>query len=152
MIAAASSDLWQTATAITLGVGQAELDLDRLDRLIPCLDADEPPRQVGGPDGRWLLIDWDRASHGPRELDLAFAVLDHFHDPDTERADFSVAYGYDITSWTGWTLIRDLSELHSLASYIRRAATNPAAHDELHRRVDSLLTDDRSVVWRSVSA
>ena len=26
-----------------------------------------------------------------------------------------------------------------------------AARDELHRRVDSLVTDERSVVWRSVS-
>ncbi|MGH3919355.1 MAG: helix-turn-helix domain-containing protein [Pseudonocardiaceae bacterium] len=48
--AAASSDLWQTVTAITLGVGQAEFDLDRLDRLIPRLDADEPPQQVGAAD------------------------------------------------------------------------------------------------------
>ncbi|MGQ0718295.1 MAG: phosphotransferase enzyme family protein [Pseudonocardiales bacterium] len=101
--------------------------------------------------GRWLLIDWDRASHGPRELDLAFAVPDHFHDPDVERTEFSVAYGCDVTAWCGWTLIRDLTELHSLASYIRRAATNPAARDELHRRVDSLVTDKRSVVWHSVS-
>jgi hypothetical protein len=27
----------------------------------------------------------------------------------------------------------------------------PAARDELHRRVDSLVNDERSVVWRSVS-
>ncbi|MGH3936924.1 MAG: phosphotransferase enzyme family protein [Pseudonocardiaceae bacterium] len=111
----------------------------------------QPDNLLQDSDGRWLLIDWDRASHGPRELDLVFAVPDHFHDPDTERTEFSVVYGYDITSWTGWTLIRDLSELHSLAGYIRRAATNPAARDEFHRRVDSLVTDDRSVVWRSVS-
>jgi aminoglycoside phosphotransferase (APT) family kinase protein len=102
-------------------------------------------------DGRWLLIDWDRASRGPRELDLVFAVPDHFHDSDTERTEFSVAYGYDITTWTDWTLIRDLSELHSLASYIRRAATSPTALAELNRRVDSLVNDERSVVWRSVS-
>lgn len=101
-------------------------------------------------NGRWLLIDWDRASHGPREFDLAFAIPDHFHDSDTERSEFSLAYGYDITSWTGWTLIRDLTELHSLASYIRRAATNAAARDELDRRVGSLVDNDRSVVWHSV--
>ncbi len=95
--------------------------------------------------------DWDRASHGPRELDLAFAVPDHCHESDNDRAEFSAAYRDDITTWTGWTLICDLTELHSLASYIRRAATNPAAHDELHRRVDSLVNDERSVVWRSVS-
>jgi hypothetical protein len=102
-------------------------------------------------DGRWLLINWDRASHGPRELDLAFAVPDHFYEPDSDRSEFSGAYGYDITAWTGWTLIRDLTELHSLAGYIRRAATNPAARHELDRRVDSLVNDERSVVWRSVS-
>lgn len=111
----------------------------------------QPDNLLQDRDGRWLLIDWDRASHGPRELDLAFAVPDHFHDSDIERTEFSDAYGYDITTWTGWTLIRDITELHSLASYIRRAATNPAARDELNRRVDSLVSDKRSVEWRSVS-
>lgn len=110
----------------------------------------QPDNLLQHRDGRWLLIDWDRASHGPRELDLAFAVPDHFQDSDTERTEFSVAYGYDITTWTGWALIRDLTELHSLASYIRRAAANPAARDELDRRVDSLVNNERSVVWRSV--
>lgn len=125
-----------TATPLGRGLIHGDVQLDNL---------------LQDRDGRWLLIDWDRASHGPRELDLAFAVPDHFHDPDTERAEFSVTYGYDITAWAGWTLIRDLTELHSLASYLRRAATNLAARDELHRRVDSLVTDERSVVWRSVS-
>lgn len=111
----------------------------------------QPDNLLQDRDGRWLLIDWDRASYGPRELDLAFAVPDHFHEPDSDRAEFSAAYGYDITAWSGWTLIRDITELHSLASYIRRAATNTAARHELHRRVDSLATDDRSVMWRSVS-
>ncbi|MGH3900088.1 MAG: phosphotransferase family protein [Pseudonocardiaceae bacterium] len=111
----------------------------------------QPDNLLQDHDGRWLLIDWDRASHGPRELDLVFAVPDHFHDSDTERAEFSVAYDFDITSWTGWTLIRDLTELHSLASYLRRAATNPAARHELNRRIDSLVTDKHSMVWRSVS-
>ncbi len=111
----------------------------------------QPDNLLQDRDGRWLLIDWDRASHGPRELDLAFAVPDHFHEPDLDRAEFSAAYGHDIIAWTGWTLIRDLTELHSLAGYIRRATTNPTARDELHRRVDSLLTNDRSVVWHSVS-
>lgn len=111
----------------------------------------QPDNLLQDHDGRWLLIDWDRASHGPRELDLAFAIPDHFHEPDLDRAEFSAAYGYDVTTWTGWTLIRDLTELHSLAGYIRRATTNPVARDELHRRVDSLVTDDRSVVWFSVS-
>lgn len=48
--AAVSFDLWQTVTAITFGVEQADLDLDRLDRLIPRLDVDESPWQVGVAD------------------------------------------------------------------------------------------------------
>lgn len=111
----------------------------------------QPDNLLQDRDGRWLLIDWDRASHGPRELDLAFAVPDHFHEPDSDRTEFSAAYGYDVAGWAGWTLIRDLTELHSLASYIRRATTNPAARDELDRRVVSLINNDRNVVWRSVS-
>ncbi len=110
----------------------------------------QPDNLLQDHDGRWLLIDWDRASHGPRELDLAFAVPDHFHESDTQRTEFNIAYGYAVTAWAGWTLIRDLTELHSLASYIRRAVTNPAASDELHRRVASLINDERNVVWRSV--
>jgi Ser/Thr protein kinase RdoA (MazF antagonist) len=111
----------------------------------------QPDNLLQDDDGRWLLIDWDRASHGPRELDLVLAVPDHFHDQDTDRAQFSAAYGYDITAWPGWPLIRDLTEMHSLASYVRRAATHVAARQELRRRVDSLQTGDRDVVWRSVA-
>jgi transcriptional regulator with XRE-family HTH domain len=48
--AAFSSDLWQKLTEITLGGAQSDLDLDRLNRLIPCLDIDEPPRRVGAAD------------------------------------------------------------------------------------------------------
>ncbi len=67
---AVSSDLWQTVTAITLGVGQADLDLDRLDRLdrlIPRLDADEPPRQVGAADVDAI----ERTSDALRRCDFA---------------------------------------------------------------------------------
>lgn len=127
---------------------------DRISTPLGCglIHADvQPDNLLQDRDGRWLLIDWDRASHGPRELDLTFAVPRHFHKPERDRIEFSAAYGHDVTAWTGWTLIRDLSELHSLASYIRRAPSNPAARDELDRRVVSLINNDRCVVWRGVS-
>ncbi len=65
--AVASSDLWQTLTAITLGGIPADLDLDRLDRLIPRLDADEPPRQVGAADVDAI----ERTSDALRRCDFA---------------------------------------------------------------------------------
>ncbi len=65
--AGALSDLWQTVTAITLGIGLVALDLDRLNSLIPRMDADEPPRQVGAADVDAL----ERASDALRRCDFA---------------------------------------------------------------------------------
>jgi hypothetical protein len=65
--AAASSDFWQMVTEVTLGEGQIELDLDMLDRLIPRLDADEPPRQVGAADVDAI----ERTSDALRRCDFA---------------------------------------------------------------------------------
>jgi Phosphotransferase enzyme family len=99
----------------------------------------------------WVLIDWDQACLGPRELDLLTGLPDHFHEPEAHRTAFLTAYGYDLTRWPGWPLLRDIAELHSLGSYIRLAPAKPAAAGELARRVDSLRTGDRSVRWHAVS-
>ncbi|MDN2495157.1 hypothetical protein FHY52_00235 [Nocardia nova] len=102
-------------------------------------------------DSGWLLIDWDNACFGPRELDLVGTLPDHFHTASVDRAEFVRSYGYDLLEWTGWRLLRDITEYHSLGSYVRIAADDPRAGHELHRRVESLRTGDRDIVWRSVS-
>lgn len=101
--------------------------------------------------GKWVLIDWDHCCFGPRELDLGMGIPDHFHDPETQRTEFCTTYGYDPTRWPGWRLLRDLIELHALSSYIRLAASKPAAATELPRRITSLQTGDTTTVWRTVS-
>ena len=100
---------------------------------------------------RWLLIDFDHAAHGPRELDLLFAAPDHFHEPAADRDTFTRAYGYNLLTWPGWQTLRDISEAHSLASYIRRAPTTSAAATELTRRLHSLRAADPTIVWASIS-
>lgn len=107
---------------------------------------------VRDPDnGHGLLIDWDGACLGPRELDLLSAIPDHFHEPDADRVRFLTAYGYDILDWPGWTLLRDVAELHTLGAYIRLAPSKPAAATELRHRIRSLRTCDRSAVWHAIS-
>ena len=88
--------------------------------------------------GRLVLIDFDHAAHGPRELDLLFAAPDHFHEPTADRDTFTRAYGHNLLNWPGWSTLHDISEAHSLVSYIRRAPTTPAAVTELARRLHSL--------------
>ncbi|WP_063711857.1 aminoglycoside phosphotransferase family protein [Nocardia sp. BMG111209] len=102
-------------------------------------------------DGRWVLIDWDNACFGPRELDLVGTLPDHFHTSRSERAEFVGAYGYDLLEWADWPLLRDITEYHSLGSYIRLAPSVPQAARELRRRVESLRSGDRRVVWRTLS-
>jgi hypothetical protein len=99
----------------------------------------------------WTLIDWDQTCIGPRELDLVSGLQDHFHTPEQQRMRLFSAYGYDLTSWPRWPLLRDLTELHALASYIRLAPTKPSAAEELQRRVRSLRSGDRSVVWQAIA-
>ncbi|VFA95282.1 thiamine kinase [Nocardia farcinica] len=98
----------------------------------------------------WKLIDWDNACSGPRELDLAATLPDHFHTPAADRTEFVTAYGYDPLEWPDWTVLRDIVELGSLGSYIRLAPTRPPAAHELRRRLASLRTGDRGVVWKPV--
>ncbi|TLF92953.1 aminoglycoside phosphotransferase family protein [Nocardia cyriacigeorgica] len=102
-------------------------------------------------NGSWVLIDWDNACYGPRELDLVGTLPDHFYTPHTDRAELVRAYGYDLLDWPGWMLLRDITEYHSLGSYLRLAADTPRAASELHRRVESLRTGDRDVVWQAIS-
>ena len=100
---------------------------------------------------QWLLIDWDQTCIGPRELDLLTGLPDHFHESDADRARFLAAYGYDILGWPQWTLLRDITELHSLGAYIRLAPGKIAAEHELRHRIRSLRTSDRSARWTAVS-
>ncbi|MGK8488823.1 aminoglycoside phosphotransferase family protein [Nocardia asiatica] len=101
--------------------------------------------------GQWVLIDWDQCSTGPRELDLVNGLPDHFHQPQHERARFAAAYGYDLLDWPGWTLLRDITELHSLGAYIRLAPTKPAATVELRHRIRSLRNGDKAAIWHAIS-
>lgn len=125
-----------TTTAFPLGEGLVHADA-------------HSENLVRDPDGHWLLIDWDGTCLGPRELDLLTGIPDHFHEPEADRRRFLTAYGYDILGWPGWTLLRDITELHALGAYIRLAPSKPAA-GELHHRIRSLRTGDRSARWHAI--
>jgi aminoglycoside phosphotransferase (APT) family kinase protein len=103
-----------------------------------------------GPAGM-VLADWDSVVDGPREWDLVLiAANDRFGRSAADRAAFARGYGYDVTTWPGWTVLRDLRELHSLAAYLRLAPTDPPAAAELQHRLESLRSGDRSVVWHAL--
>ena len=99
---------------------------------------------------RPLLGDWDEVGTGPRELDL---INTHqgarFGRTALERQQFTDAYGYDVTAWPGFPVLREMRDLHSLASYIRLAdAGDEHAHAQLAFRLGTLETGDDQATWR----
>lgn len=103
-------------------------------------------------DGDWALLgDWDEVGTGPRELDL---VNTHqgarFGRPRAECDAFTTAYGYDITEWPGFPILREMRDLHTLGSYIRLADTgNERAATEFDFRLDTLKRGHVDVQWNA---
>ncbi len=100
---------------------------------------------------RALLGDWDEVGTGPRELDL---VNTHqgarFGRPQAERAAFTAAYGYDVTAWPGFPVLREIRDLHTLGSYMRLAGTgNRRAAIELGFRLGTLKRGDADAQWNA---
>jgi aminoglycoside phosphotransferase len=102
-------------------------------------------------DDRALLGDWDEIGTGPRELDL---VNTHqgarFGRTQAERDAFTATYGYDVTAWAGFPVLREMRDLHTLGSYIRLADTgNEKAATELDFRLDTLKRGDSGARWNA---
>ncbi len=101
---------------------------------------------------RVVLGDWDEVVYGPRELDLTNTQQGaRFGRSAAERERFSTAYGWDVTRWPGYPVLREIRELHTLAVYIRRSDHGDcAAAAELKHRLRTLRTGDTSADWHTV--
>ncbi|ATL69663.1 phosphotransferase enzyme family protein [Nocardia terpenica] len=91
-------------------------------------------------EGGVLLADWDEASIAPRELDLVNIYQGiRFGHTEIDLREFGLAYGYDVRASPAFPTLRAMRDLHTLTSYIRRAAQgDPAATAELRHRLDTL--------------
>ena len=101
-----------------------------------------------------ILGDWDEVATGPRELDLVNIYLQgkRFGRPKAELDEFAAAYGYDVTAWSGFRVLLDIRSLHTLGSFIRRAAAgNRSAQAELAHRVRTLKAGDTEAAWHAAS-
>lgn len=98
-----------------------------------------------------ILGDWDEVANGPRELDL----VNTHHGARlgrgaSQREAFTAAYGWDVTTWSGFPTLRAIRDLHTLAAYIERSnAGDGPATAELQHRVTSLLRGDVTAQWRT---
>ncbi|WP_300007469.1 aminoglycoside phosphotransferase family protein [Pseudonocardia sp.] len=138
-----------------LGQRRSELlaDYDRLESELGhgFIHGDAYPGNVLWDGDRPILGDWDEIARGPRELDL---VNTHqgarFGRSAADRAAFTDAYGWDVTSWPGFSTLRAMRDLHTLAVFIERAAAgDEPASAELRHRIATLQLDQPDASWQS---
>lgn len=98
-----------------------------------------------------ILGDWDEVAIGPRELDLTNTHQGvRFGRTPTQLRAFNSAYGWDVSQWTGFPILREMRDLHTLAVYIERAtAGDDAAATELGHRLGTVRAADAGAAWHS---
>ncbi|TDQ54415.1 phosphotransferase family protein [Actinorugispora endophytica] len=92
-------------------------------------------------DGEARLMDLERCSLGRPEWDLVSTAIKHtsfgwVSAPDYER--FVEVYGYDVTAWDGFEVMRDVRELRMTLYFAQHASGDPVMDTEAKLRLDSL--------------
>ncbi|QRP51298.1 aminoglycoside phosphotransferase family protein [Amycolatopsis sp. FDAARGOS 1241] len=107
-----------------------------------------PGNVIPGRDGP-VLCDFDSSCVGPPEWDLTpLAVgLERFGDLPSRYLRFSRAYGFDVTTWSGFAVLRAVRELKLTTSVLPILRSHPQVRAELHRRLDDLRHGRTNASW-----
>ncbi|MFE6922019.1 phosphotransferase enzyme family protein [Nocardia sp. NPDC057663] len=91
--------------------------------------------------GVTTFLDLERASVGPPEWDLTSTAIKHssFGWISMQRYEsYWRAYGYDVTTWSGFLVLRDIRELRMTCMAAQAAGSKPAHAAQAQHRVDCL--------------
>ncbi|HKN53997.1 MAG TPA: aminoglycoside phosphotransferase family protein [Amycolatopsis sp.] len=107
-----------------------------------------PGNVIPGPDGP-VLCDFDSSGVGPPEWDLTPLAVgyERFGDPPGDYRRFADAYGFDVTTWPGYPVLRSIRELKLTTSVLPIVRSRPQVRAELHRRLDDLRHGRTDVRW-----
>jgi len=101
--------------------------------------------------GRALLSDLDGFVVGPREWDLVLTAIYYerfgWHT-EREYQSFVAGYGYDVMTWSGYSVLRDMRELLMVSWLAQNADKNREAATELAKRIHTLRTDSSRLEWK----
>jgi hypothetical protein len=134
---------------------------DRLDRLEAALAAvryqlpeailqgDPQHRNALHHGERAVLCDWDTVAWGHPEWDLVTIEIHcrRFGHGTVHYRAFADAYGYDVTAWDGYPVLRDLRELRMITTNARKALQAPETLHEVTGRIDGLAQEDTTLEW-----
>jgi Ser/Thr protein kinase RdoA (MazF antagonist) len=99
--------------------------------------------------GQVVLLDFESVATGPREWDLLPTVIavDRYSLPEEEYRDFADTYGFDVRTWTGYPVLREVRELTMTTWIMQNVGESRAITDEFALRVACLRERDSNRAW-----
>lgn len=131
----------------------AEVDADLRELEFPLVQAlvhgdAHPGNVIVGDDGP-VLCDFDSSCFGPPEWDLTPLAVgrERFGDPAGRYRMLADAYGFDVTGWAGFPVLRAARELKLTTSVLPILRSHPRVAGELRRRLDDLRAGRMGTRW-----
>jgi Ser/Thr protein kinase RdoA (MazF antagonist) len=99
--------------------------------------------------GQVVLIDFEAAAIGPREWDLmpTSIAVQRYGLPEEQYQEFAATYGFDVRSWPGYPVLREIRELTMTTWIMQNVGESSAIAAEFALRVASLREGDRERAW-----
>jgi Ser/Thr protein kinase RdoA (MazF antagonist) len=98
-----------------------------------------------------LLHDFERFSFGPREWDICIAGV-HVRSlgwiDEKEYSEFVAAYGFDVTQWSGFEVLRGIREFQMTTWLMQNIDHSSDTRAEFEVRVASLRSGNSRRTWR----
>jgi aminoglycoside phosphotransferase (APT) family kinase protein len=102
------------------------------------------------PDREVVLIDLERFAFGPPECDLSVTATEYligWHS-DEEYGQFCEAYGFDLTRWDGFPVIRAINELKMTTWLMQNICEDDRVASEFDVRLASLHDEHGPRQWQ----
>ncbi|WP_157621566.1 aminoglycoside phosphotransferase family protein [Saccharothrix sp. NRRL B-16348] len=103
-------------------------------------------------DGEAVLIDFERFAWGQPEWDLAVTATEYVTAgwwTDNQYRLFADSYGYDITEWEGFDVLRQTNEIKMTTWLMQNVNESPDIAREYERRMNTLRTDEATRDWQA---
>jgi aminoglycoside phosphotransferase (APT) family kinase protein len=103
---------------------------------------------IPGPNGP-VICDFDSASTGPREWDLTPVATGRlrFSYPGNTHNELAASYGFDVMSWDGFPVLRQLRELQLVTSVVPVLRSNPSLRSQWEHRLKTFRSGDVTAKW-----
>jgi hypothetical protein len=96
-----------------------------------------------------IICDFDSSADGPREWDLTPLAVGRlrFDYAGDAYGELTAGYGFDVLSWSGFQVLRQIRELKLVTSVIPILRSNPSLREQWALRLRSFREGDLSAKW-----